>query len=282
MILVTGATGTVGRHLVLELKTAGTPFRVLTRDPAKAHALLGAAEFSVGDLSRPETFPAALHGVKAAFILSPLDPGLAGWEASFARAAKKAGVERLVKLSALGADPLSKTTLARWHGDAEEEVRRVGLPCALLRPAAFYQNILSNADSVRRGTLAAPMGTARIAMVDARDVAAAAFAALTTDVFDGQAPVLTGPAALTYADLASILTAVLRRPVSYADVAPDDARRGMLAAGLPAWFVEAILGLAEEFRSGRADLATGAVLRATGREPLTFARFADDHARAFS
>ncbi|MFI5345605.1 MAG: NAD(P)H-binding protein [Elusimicrobiota bacterium] len=282
MILVTGATGTVGRHLVLELKTAGAPFRVLTRDPAKAHALLGAAEFAIGDLSRPETFPAALHGVEAAFILSPLDPALAAWEASFARAAKAAGVKRLVKLSALGADPRSKLTLARWHGDAEEEVRRVGLPCVMLRAAAFYQNLLSNGDSIRRGALAAPMGSARVAMIDAGDVAAVAAAALTSGSLDGAAPVLTGPVPLSYAGIAAVLTKVLRRPISYVDVDPEDARRGMLAAGMPAWLTEAVLGLAEEFRSGRADLATDEVLRAIGRAPTSFEGFADDHARAFS
>jgi uncharacterized protein YbjT (DUF2867 family) len=282
MILLTGATGTVGRELALDMKTARIPFRVLTRDPARAHALLGDAEFAVGDLSRPETFPAALSGVSAAFILSPLDPALASWEAGFARAAKKAGVKRLVKMSALGADPRSAVTLARWHGNAEEEILRVGLPCVILRPAAFYQNLLMNADSIRRGALAAPMGSARIAMVDARDVASAAAAALTSGALDGSAPILTGPAPLTYAEIAAVLTRVLRRPISYVDVAPDVARRGMLEAGMPAWLVEAVLGLAEEFRAGRADLATDDVRRATGRAPIPFERFADDRARAFS
>lgn len=282
MILVTGATGTVGRHLVLELKTAGRPFRVLTRDPAKAHALLGAAEFSVGDLSRPETFPAALHGVDAAFILSPLDPGLAAWEASFARAAAKAGVKRLVKLSALGAAPRSAAAVARWHGDAEEEVRRAGLPCAFLRPSAFFQNLLANAGSIRRGTLAAPLADARVAMIDARDAAAVAAAALASDAFDGEPLTLTGPEALSYADLAGTLSRVLRRPVAYAPVAPDDARKGLLAAGMPAWRTDALLELAAAFRAGAGAAVTDGVARVLGRPPLPFARFADDHARSFA
>lgn len=282
MILVTGATGTVGRHLVLELKTARRAFRVLTRDPARAHAYLGSAEFAVGDLSRPETFLAALSGVDAAFMLSPLDPGLAAWEASFARAAKKAGVKRLVKLSALGADPRSAAAIARWHGDAEEEVRRAGIPCAILRPAAFYQNLLHNADSIRRGTLAAPLGDARVAMIDARDVAAAAAATLVSDAHDGAPVILTGPAAPTYAEIAAVLSRVLRRPVAYAAVAPEDARRGMLEAGMPAWRTEAVLGLFEEFRAGRAEAVTDGVRRATGRDPLPLERFIDDHASAFA
>jgi uncharacterized protein YbjT (DUF2867 family) len=282
MILVTGATGTVGRHLVLELKTAKAPFRVLTRDPSRAHALLGPAEFALGDLSRPETFAAALAGVDAAFVLSPLDPALPAWEAAFARAAGAAGVKKLVKLSARGADPRAKTAVARWHGEAEEEVRRVGVPFTCLRPSGFFQNLLLSADSVRRGTLAAPMAAARAALIDARDVAAVAAAALAPDAFAGRALELTGPRALAYSELAAILSRALGRPVSYSPVDPDAARRGLLAAGMPAWRTDALLELAESFRAGGGEKTTDGVAEALGRPPLSFERFAADHARAFA
>ena len=283
MILVAGATGAVGRHLVLELKTRRAPLRVLTRNPEKARALLGPLACAVGDVSRPETVAKALAGVEAAFLLSPLDPSLPAWEAGFARAAKKAGLKRLVKLSALGADQRSPAAIARWHGEAEEEVRRAGVPFTLLRPAAFYQNLLGSADSIRRGALAAPMGTARVAMVDARDVGAAAVAALIApSPFEGATLTLTGPAPMSYAEAASVLSRILGRPVAYADVAPDDARRGMLAAGMSAWLIDALLGLAEQFRAGRADVTSDGVRRATGCEPLSLERFVRDHAPAFA
>jgi uncharacterized protein YbjT (DUF2867 family) len=281
MILVAGATGTVGRHLILELKTRRAAFRVLTRDPAKARALLGPADCAVGDLSRPETVAKALAGVESAFLLSALDPSLAAWEAGFARAARKAGLKRLVKLSALGADPRSPSALAHWHGEAEDEVKRAGIPCVILRPAAFYQNLLANAYSIRRGTLSAPMGGARVAMVDARDVAAAAAAALISPALDGKTLTLTGPSAPTYAEAAEIFTRVLGRPVAYAPAAPEDARRGMLAAGMPAWMIDALLGLAEQFRDGRAEVVAGGVLEATGKEPIALEGFVRDHAAAF-
>ena len=282
MILVTGATGTVGRHLILELKTRRAPLRVLTRDPEKARALLGSVECAAGDLARPETVAKALAGVEAAFLLSALDPSLAAWEAGFARAARKASLKRLVVLSALGADRNSPAALARWHGEAEEEVKRAGTPCVILRPAAFYQNLLAGAHSIRRGTLSAPMGSARVAMVDARDVAAAASAALASPALDGRTLTLTGPAAPTYAEAAEILARVLGRPVAYADAAPEDARRGMLAAGMPAWMTDALLGLAERFRSGRADVVTDDVLETTGKAPIPLERFVRDHAAAFA
>jgi uncharacterized protein YbjT (DUF2867 family) len=282
MILVTGATGAVGRHLVLELKTLRAPFRVLTRDPKRARALLGEVDCAVGDLSRPEAVAKALDGAEAAFLLSALDPELPAWEAGFARAARRAGLKRLVKLSALGAEARSPSPIARWHAEAEEEVRRAGTPFCLLRPAAFYQNLLGSAAAIRRGTLSAPMGTARVAMVDARDVAAAASAALASSAFDGRTLTLTGPAAPTYAEAAETLSRVLGRPVAYAALAPDDARRGMLAAGLPAWMTDALAGLAEQFRAGRADVVTNDVREASGRTPISLERFVRDHAAAFA
>jgi uncharacterized protein YbjT (DUF2867 family) len=282
LILVTGATGTVGRHLILELKTIRAPFRVLTRDPEKARVHLGNADFVVGDLSRPETVAKALAGIEAAFLLSPLDPSLAEWEAGFARAAKKAGVRRLVKLSALGADPRSPAAIARWHGDAEETVKRAGIPGAILRPAAFYQNLFNSAHSIRRGTLSAPMGSARVAMVDARDVAAVAAAALTSAALDGKTLTLTGPEAPTYAEAAEVFARVLGRRVEYAESAPEDARRGMLAAGMPAWTIDAILGLAERFRAGSAGAVTNDVAEAAGKAPIPLEKFVRDFAAAFA
>lgn len=281
MILVTGATGTVGRHLVLELKTRAVPFAVLSRDAARARSILGPVTVREGSLSRPDLAAKALAGAEAAFLLSPLDPELAAWESAFARACAKAGVKRLVKLSALGADPRSPAAVLRWHGDAEETVRRAGVPCALLRPAAFFQNLLAHADSVRRGVLPAPLGSARMAMVDARDAAAAAAALLCAPFPDGATLTLTGPAPVSYAEAAAALSAALGRPVAYAAAGPEDARRAMLAAGLPPWRVDAVLGLAELWRSGAADLTAEGVRAATGRAPLALADFVRDHAAAF-
>ena len=283
MILVAGATGTVGRHLVLELKIRQAPIRVLTRDPLKARALLGPVECAVGELGRPETLVKALAGVETAFLLSPLDPELPSWEASFARTARKAGLKRLVKLSALVADdPRSPSALLRWHAEAEQEVKRAGTPFVLLRPAAFYQNLFPSADSILRGTLSAPMGSARVAMVDARDVAAAAAAALTSPELDGKTLTLTGPAALTYAEVAEILSRVLGKPVAYSPAAPKDAERGMLSAGMPAWMTDALLGLAAEFRAGRANLVSDGVFTATGKAPTSLESFVRDHAATFA
>jgi len=282
MILVAGATGTVGRHLVLDLKTLRAPFRILTRDPEKALRLLGPVDHVLGDLSRPEAVARALDGVEAAFLLSALDPELPAWEAGFARAARRAGLKRLVKLSALGADARSPSAILRWHAEAEEEVRRAGTPFTLLRPAPLDQNFLGNAAAIRRGMLPASLGSARVAMVDARDVASSAAVALTTSALEGRTLTLTGPDAPTCAEAAAVFSRVLGRPVTHADLAPAEARRAMAAAGLPAWMTDALLGLAEQLRAGRAETVADGVLEATGRAPIPLERFVRDHAAAFA
>ncbi len=273
MILVSGATGTVGRRLILELRIRKTPFRILTRDPVKARALLGEVDVVVGDFFDARALHRALADVDAAFLLGPVDPDIPKWEACFARAAKKAGVKRLVKLSALGADPQSHVSVMRWHGEAEEEVRRSGVPFVILRPNAFFQNLERHAPNIRHGVLAAPMADARIAMVNADDVAAAAAAALTGSSLDGQVLILSGPVSITYAQIAAALAALLARPVSYASVAPKDAELAMLESGMPAWLVEALSGIAAQLRAGRADLVTEGVRLATGRDPSPLSEY---------
>ncbi|OGR97646.1 MAG: hypothetical protein A2V88_04145 [Elusimicrobia bacterium RBG_16_66_12] len=281
MILVAGATGKVGRELVLELKTLKVPFKVLVRDAAKAKSLLGPVELAAGDFNVPETLAAALAGVHAAFLLSPADPRMVGWETTFARAAKKAGVKRLVKVSALGADAKSPIALGRWHGEIEEEIKRLDLAHVILRPAYFYQNFIGLVPLILRGVLPGPMGTARFAMVDARDVAAAAAETLATPAHDGKTFVLTGPGSLSYADAAAVLAKVLGRPVAYSDTPPAAAREHMLSGAYPPWLADALLELAEVFRSGKADLATDAVKTLTGREPRAFETFVRAHKSAF-
>ncbi|MDE2490174.1 MAG: NAD(P)H-binding protein [Elusimicrobia bacterium] len=276
MILVAGATGTIGRELVLELKSRRAPVRALTRDPERARLRIGPVDFAVGSVARPETVARALEGARAAFLLSPDDPDALSWETAFVRAARAAGVERLVLVSELGAALDAPFAAGRRRAEAEEELARSGPKFAILRPALLYQNLF--AASLTGGTLAAPLGTARFALVDARDVAAAAAAALLDGAGEGAATVLTGPAALSGAEIAAVLSEALGRRISYRDLPPELARRALLEAGLPAWRADALLERAAFLRSGRADLGGDGVRALSGREPIPLARFARDYA----
>ncbi|HAZ07482.1 MAG TPA: NAD(P)-dependent oxidoreductase [Elusimicrobia bacterium] len=281
MILVAGATGKVGRELVMELKIRRAAFKVLVRDPAKANALLGPVDCAHGDFNAPHALDKLLAGVEAAFLLTPADPRMGAWQTAFARAAKKAGVKRLVKVSVLGAAPESAMALGRWHGEIEEEIKRLDIPFVMLQPAYFYQNLLGLAPLILRGVLPGPMGTARFAMVDARDVAAAAAEVLTKPDHDGKTYVLTGPAALSYAEAAATLSKALGRPVAYSDTPPAAAREHMITGGYPEWRADALLELAAALRSGKADLDTDAVKTLTGRAPIAFESFVRSYKSSF-
>lgn len=282
MIVLVGATGTIGRHLVQELKQTRSAVRVLTRDPERASRLLGDAEFVAGDPLKAEHLAKVFAGASAAFLLSPLDPDLVARAALAARAARKAGAARVVWVSARGADPKSDGSIPRWHGRAEAEIRAELPDATVLRPTAFDQNFLGDAAAVRRGVLPNPFGAARVGRIDARDVAAVAAAALRGDALKGRTLELTGPTALAGADAAAVFARVLRRPVFDAPIEPAAWGRELLASGAPAWLADALSDLAARIRAGGAERVTDHAREATGREPLDLERFVRDHAAAFA
>jgi len=283
MILVVGATGTVGREVVAGLSARGRRVRALVRSAAKVAAVAGpGVEAAIGDLARPPSLDAALEGVTGVFLLSPLDPEQATLQGNLVDAARRVGRAHVVKLSGLGTALDSPVRSGRLHARTERQLEDSGLPFTHLRPLFFMQNILAFGREVAEtGTLAAPMGDARIAMIDARDVAAAAVATLTTGGHAGQAYTLTGSEALSFADVATQLSAATGSPVAYHDQPPEARRRQIEAAGLPDWHA----GLRMEFWSvlgaGGAAAVTGAVARLTGQPPRSFARFAGEHAALF-
>ncbi|HEX8502365.1 MAG TPA: SDR family oxidoreductase [Pyrinomonadaceae bacterium] len=284
MILITGATGTTGREVLKELRQAGAAgVRALVRDPARA-PFVGEAGFEAigGDFDRPETLGAALEGVERALLLTPPSPQTFEHNRLFVEAAARAGVRHVVKLSAFGADAEAPEGFARWHGQSEELLKSSGLAWTMLRPNFFMQNLLGQAGQISSaGKIFQPVGDSRASFVDVRDIAAVAARALTEGGHEGQTYTLTGPEALSYADVAARLSEAGGRNISYVPVTPEQFRAGALAAGLPEWLVSALERLNETFASGRAAEVTGDVERVARREPTTFRQFARDHAAAF-
>ena len=285
-ILVTGATGTVGREVVKQLARAADGARVRvamhrkkSADVARAHNF---AEVEL-DFARPETVEAALEGVDKLFLLTPVMPDTAGAVASAVAAAQRAGVKRIVRLSAMGADPHGQLTLGRWHGEAEEIIKNSGIPYVMLRPTSFMQNFVNFlAPTIKaQNAFYAPAGDGRVSLVDTRDVAAVAVAALTQDAHEGQAYELTGPEALSYQDVAAHLSRVTGKQINYVNVPDVAARQGMAAMGIPAWFIEPYLELYAIQRAGLSAGLSPAIEEVTGRAPTTFAQFAEDFADAF-
>ncbi len=284
MILLTGSTGTAGSEISKALQRIGVRYRSLVRNRAKAE---GSANPSVelvdGDLSRPETLGAALEGVEKALLLTAATPDSLQQERNFIHAAKRAGVRHVVKFSAYGASLDAPHYFGRQHGEAERELEDSGLPFTMLRPNGFFQNFLGNAKSIQaRSALHAPAGEMKFSAVDARDIAAVAAHVLTEPGHEGQRYTITGPAALSHAEIAEKLSQVLGRKIVYIDVPEAAAREGMLAAGIPAWTVEKVLDLYRYYRSGAAAEVTNAVERVGRKAPIAFEQFVRDYASVFT
>lgn len=280
MILVTGATGTIGRALVRDLKARELPFRAFVRSEAKAATL--DCDCALGDFDAPETLANALRGIDAVFLNGPAGEQMARQQRSVIEAARSAGVARIVKVSSRGADVSSELSMARGHGEAERALASSGLAFCVLRPSTFMQNLLRSAGSIRSaGSLFGAYGSGRIAFIDCEDIAACAAAALLDARHDGHTYTLTGPEALSYHDVAERCAAALGKPVRYVDLPPAQMREQLQANGLPAPFAETMVKLMIQFATGAAAATTSSVTDLLGRPARSLAQFLADNASAF-
>ena len=284
MILVTGATGIAGSQVVRALLERGEAVRVFARDPEKAERLFGdAVDVAAGDFADRDAVRRALVGVDRLFLSCADDPRRVAWETRAIDAAATAGVRRIVKLSSIVIGPGTLVDWWDWHGQVEDHLRRSGVPFVVLRSAFFMSNLLAAADQVAGGgRLFAPAGEARIAMVDPRDVGAAAAVVLTTARHDGRTYVVTGPEAVTYARIAAELSVATGAEVEFVDIPDETAMQAMVGAGLPDAVAQQLVNIFVLSRAGVAEHVTSTVGDLTGRAPRGIAAFAREHARAFS
>jgi uncharacterized protein YbjT (DUF2867 family) len=282
MILVVGATGNVGREVVRQLVAGGAPLRALVRDPARAsHIRLPGVDIVVGDLARPETLDPALAGVDRVFLTSPAEPDQVELQGNLVQACKRCGVGHVVKVSVAGG-PDAATQIGRWHWTTEKQIEASGLGFTMLRPSLFMQQTLRFAPSIAAsGSFALPCGAGEVPLVDCRDVAAVAVAALTQESHDRRIYDLTGPEALSFEAVADAISQAVGRKVDYVHVPPDYARKQMLADGVPRWLADDMLVLFAAIREGYGGAVTDTVFRVTGERPRSFLQFARDHAADF-
>jgi NAD(P)H dehydrogenase (quinone) len=269
MIAVLGATGTVGRHVAALLAGQPVEARALVRSPQAPELPLPATR---ADLTDPASVRAALDGVTRLFLLTPHGPDQDLLEACAIDAAVDAGVRHVVKISggaaSLGPNGVTVTAIAHWRSERRIEESAMGF--TFLRPSMYQQGVLALPRPAGR-MLAAPFGHAPIAMVDARDVAACAVAALTDpDPADG-AWQLTGPRGVTCDDIAAHLG------LRYVPVPPKLAARALARGGASPWEVDHALRMAAYFRACSDSVATDHVLRLTGRAPRPVEALLDEH-----
>ncbi|WP_329203687.1 NAD(P)H-binding protein [Streptomyces sp. NBC_01435] len=278
MILVTGATGTIGREVVRGLP-ADLAVRIMARDPARVRGAGPAAEIVAGDFTDPASLAGVLQGIRTVFLVTNPD---GDDDSGFLRSARSAGVRHVVKLSAAAvADSRAEDLITRWQRRNEDLLRESGMQWTLLRPRAFMSNTLSWARSVRSDDVVRALyGTSANACVDPRDVAEVAVRALTDDGHAGRIHTLTGPEAITAVQQTALLAELLRRPLRFEELEPVQARAA-LGARYPADIVEALLESAERGREGSKAEVDGTVAALLGRPAGTFRGWASDHLGAF-
>ncbi|MFE7592433.1 NAD(P)H-binding protein [Kitasatospora sp. NPDC057512] len=280
-MLVTGATGRIGRGVVDELLSAGVPVRALARRPEAAATLPPDVEVVTGDLTAPASLDGALRGVGAVFLLWTAPPPTAA--AVIERLATHA--RRVVFLSSPHQTPhpffRQPNPMAVLHAEIERLIAATGLESTIIRPGMFASNSLAWwAPAIRAGSVVRwPYGAAETAPVDDRDIAAVAARTLHQDGHAGGDYVLTGPESLSQAAQVEIIGNVLGRPTRFEELSPDEFRTAMDGKA-PRPAVDMLLN-AWDATIGRPAYLTSAVSDILGVPPRSFAQWVADHADAF-
>ncbi|HEU4824699.1 MAG TPA: SDR family oxidoreductase [Nitrososphaeraceae archaeon] len=293
-ILVTGATGTVGSEVVKQLaaisSSSGHKIRAAVHSKNKT-GQLGDKRVEIVDLdyTKPETVAYALNSVDKIFLQTLPTPNVTDISSNLVNEAKKNSVKYIVKLSAIGAsDSESRSTILRLHGEEEKIIEDSGIPYTFLRPPAFMQNFVTQFGNTIRTQNAfyVPAGDAKMSFVDTRDIGAVAAVMLTntnhgaSQQHENKAYDITGQDALSYRQVADILSNEVGKKISYIDITEDDARKGMKQIGMDEWFINIMIELFRIIRAGYGSETTTAVEHITGRKPISFAQFAKDYAEA--
>ena len=294
-ILVTGATGTVGSEVVKQLVSRSTEnsIRAAVHSKNKAdkirHSISKGVEVVDLDYMMPETITNALSNVDKLFLQTLPVPDAIDICSNIVKEAKKNDVNHIVKLSAMGADSQSGVTILRLHGEEENIIKDSGISYTFLRPPAFMQNFITQFGQTikTQNAFYVPVGDAKMSFVDVRDIATIATSILMNcnggknkqnmnKAFD-----ITGPEALTYSQVANIISDKVGRKITYIDITEDIAKKGLKQIGMDDWFINIMIELFRTIRAGYGSETTGAVERITGRKPIAFAQYVKDYAEVF-
>lgn len=283
MIMVTGATGTVGRPLVALLKAHGVTVRAVTRSVGTGRLPSGVVPVTA-DLTRTEDVAEALSGVDALFV----HPRAVGESAGKLLAiAAEQGVRRVVVLSAINVDDDPEYQPSRFNGDRNKEVEDAvvgsGLPWVAVRASAFAANSIGMFGAqIRAGDIVrGPYANFAEAAIDESDLAAVIARALLDDELDGRRIPVTGPQSLTHEEQVAVIGEVIGRPLTFEEVPAPAAAAGMVARGFGEAFVAALMARYAR-GAGQAAPVTDEVEKILGRPARTFAEWVADHVDAFA
>jgi uncharacterized protein YbjT (DUF2867 family) len=284
MILVTGATGSNGKEIVKRLTTRNVQVRPMVRNRDRTSAIaVPNVEVVEGDFDRPATLLDSLAGVERAFLLTSSSERAQAQQIAFIDAARQSSVAHIVKLSQFGADANSTGRFQRYHAAVEAVLMASGIAYTFLRPNLFMQGLLNLRSTIAtQSAFYVAAGDAKVSAVDVRDVAEVAVAALMEAGHEGKIYELTGPQALTHAEMAEHLSAALGHHIAFVDIPPDAMRDALIGVGFPVWQVEGLIEEYALYRGGEAATVTSSVRDAIGKDPRSFEEFAHYYATMFS
>ena len=282
MILVTGASGNVGKTVLQEVVKSGAKHRAMYRSAAEAAKAPAGTETVIADFAKPETLGAALRGVESVYLVCSPIPELVQLESNMIDACVAAGVKHVVQNSALGAEDYDKS-FPGWHRKVEDKLKETLLTWTILRPNSFHQNVVAfYAPTIRtQGLFYSSMRDAKNSFIDVRDIAVVAARSLAGGEHVGKIYELNGPEAINYAELARKISKVAGHEVKYVDIPMDAQKKAMLEQGMPEWLVAALLDLQQYYLSGKGGETDGLLQKLLGRAPTTMDEFLKENAAEF-
>lgn len=274
-IVVTGATGTIGRRVVQGLGAAKAPVVALVRDAAKAQALEAeGAKLAVGTFEDQASLARAFEGADTVVSITAANANAIEQTLASIETAKKAGVRKIVRISALKAAVDGPTDNTRQHGRTEAALRASGMTYVILRPHLFMQNLLGSLGSIQgEGKLYFGVGEGKMGMVDTRDASDAAVVAATSSAFDGGTFELTGPASIDYHQVAAAIGKGLGKPVTYVPIPPQAVADMVRKYGADEWTAGILNDYCAAYSKGFGDFTTDDVKRITGHAPRSIDDF---------
>jgi uncharacterized protein YbjT (DUF2867 family) len=280
MILITGASGNVGKEVLKQIARTGARVRAAFQSAGKAAAAPSGVEIVTMDYNAPETLQAALKGVDAVFLVGPPTSELPGMERKAVDAIRRSGAARIVKLSAMGG---SAAIFTRQHAVSEDYIKSSGVSYTFLRPNGFMQNFVNyNAGTINtQSAFYGSQGEGKVSHIDIRDIAAVAVKTLTQDGHQGKTYTLTGREALSNARIAEILSDDVGREIKYVNLPDEQFKQALAGAGVPEWNANALVDLQRFYREGEASEVTQDVEQLLGHKPVSFEQFSRDHRDAF-
>jgi uncharacterized protein YbjT (DUF2867 family) len=287
-ILVTGASGNIGSEIVNQLLGVAPAVSI----KAAVHSRQNVKKVKDGDrvkvipidYNESDTLRQALKDVDKLFLLTPDVPNAAHLASNAVTEAKKAGIRHIVKQSVMGADLEADVGTMRLHRQVEDIIEQSGIPFTFLRPNEFMQNFINFHSPSIKGNNAfyIPLEDAKVSLVDVRDIAAVAVKSLTDeDLHKNKTYLITGPEALSYHQVAEILSNRIGRKINYVNISDEEARAAMKEIGMSDCLINTVSELSDYFRKGKASEISSAVEEVTGNKPISFSQFANDYVDAF-